>query len=138
LCLLRLFCGEAMGLLKSFPRRLAFIAGITLVCFHLSLGCQNAPMLTSSLLRHQAFIDFSGLKDAQKVDVVKVTAAPPETWDELLPKRTALYTHQQWRSPTRITGVGVAYVRLPIPLPVSTLVWFAKREYSKQKDEGRV
>ena len=51
---------------------------------------------------------------------------------------STIYTHQQWRSPTRITGVGVAYLRLPIPLSPKAILWFAKSEYNKKKtSEGR-
>src|SRR5689334_22553256 len=106
-----------MGVLRSFPRRFVFIAGMAMVCVHISMGCQNAPLMTSQLIRNQALIDFSGLKVAQFVDSVKITAAPPQTWDEVAAKKTPLYTHQQWRSQTHITGLGVAYVKLPIPLP---------------------
>jgi hypothetical protein len=79
-----------------------------------------------------------GLEDTQVVESVKVHAAAPQKWDVLTPKKTGMYTDQQWRSPSKITGVGVAYIRLPIPLPASALVWLAKKEYAKRGEEGEV
>jgi hypothetical protein len=55
-----------------------------------------------------------------------------------MPKHAALYTDMQWRSPSKMTGVGAAYVRLPIPLPASALVWLAKQEYSKKAQDGEL
>lgn len=103
------------------------------------IGCeQGASFSRRKLIEHQALLDFSGLEPAAKVDPLHVTMQAPEDWDPLPVHKNALYTHQQWRSPSRSTGVGVAYVRLPLPLGVRTLVWFAKQEYSKRNDDGRV
>ena len=49
-----------------------------------------------------------------------------------------LYTHEQWRSPSSLTGVGVAYVRLPLPLSSKAIAWFAKQEYGKKAADGRI
>jgi hypothetical protein len=83
-------------------------------------------------------VDKEGLKKVQLVQALKVTAAPPADWAMLPAYKGALYTHQQWRSPSKATGVGVIYARLPVPLPVGTLLWFAKQEYTKQQAEGRL
>jgi len=64
--------------------------------------------------------------------------AMPQKWEALPPKKAALYTDMQWRSPSRMTGVGVAYVRLPIPLSAKTIAWLAEREYSKSASDGRL
>jgi hypothetical protein len=90
------------------------------------------------ILRQQAILDFSGLKDVQTVETVKSRLAPPETWEQLVPKKASLYTDVQWRAPSRMSGVGVIYVRMPLPLPASTLMWLAKREYTKKSAEGRL
>src|SRR3954454_17743687 len=96
-------------------------------------GCQVAPTVaTHQLIKHQALIDFAGLRSAQIVDLVSVSIATPQDWETMPCRKTALYSHQQWRSPSRGNAVGVAYIHLPIPLPASAIVWFAKNEYAKQ------
>src|SRR2546421_236263 len=80
-------------------------------------GCQTAPTVpTQKLILHQALIDFAGLQTASSVDAVNVSMAIPQDWEALPVKKTGLYTHQQWRSPSRANAVGIAYLRLPIPL----------------------
>src|SRR5262249_6777326 len=62
----------------------------------------------------------------------------PGHWEALPTKKTLLYTHQQWRSPTLSTGVGVAHIQLPLPVPAEAVLWFAKNQYlasvADQKD----
>jgi hypothetical protein len=103
----------------------------------LGAGCTQA-ISSAQLIQHQALIDCSGLGEPQHIDCVKVTAAVPQKWIALVPKRTAVYTDMQWRSPSRQTGVGVAYIHLPLPLPASMIVWMAKQEYAKQGESGQV
>jgi hypothetical protein len=96
-------------------------------------GCQVAPTVaTHQLIKHQALIDFAGLRSAEVVDLVNVSIATPQDWETMPNRKTALYSHQQWRSPSHGNAVGVAYIHLPIPLPASAIVWFAKNEYAKQ------
>jgi hypothetical protein len=95
------------------------------------------------LIAHQALLDFSGLKPAQTIQDLKVTASIPQKWDSLPLQKKALYSHQQWRSPTKTTGFGVAYVHLPLPISAKTVVWFAKTQYAQQstkdgKAEGKL
>jgi len=100
----------------------------------LGSGCQSgASVGTHRLIEHQAMIDFAGLKPVTENKSLRVQAAIPEKWDTLPLYATALYTHQQWRSPSRQTGVGVAYIRSPIPLTTNAILWFAKNEYNKKK-----
>jgi hypothetical protein len=101
-------------------------------------GCQIQSIPTTRLIQNQAIIDMAGLEDSQIVEVVKAHVSAPQKWEALAPKKTALYIDQQWRSPTRQTGLGVAYVRMPIPLPANLLVWLAKKEYAKRGEEGEV
>lgn len=101
-------------------------------------GCQLQSIPTARLIQHQAVADFSGLTDSQTIEAVKVHVAAPRKWESLNLKRTAIYTDQQWRSPTGQTGIGVAYVRLPLPLPAKALVWLAKKEYAKRGEQGEV
>ena len=100
-------------------------------------GCQQTQQVTrQKLIDHVALIDFTGLKPVEAVDSVKVQAAVPRQWEQLAVQSNALYTHQQWRSPSARTGVGVAHVRLPFPLSTRMLLWLAKREY--KSNDGRV
>jgi hypothetical protein len=105
----------------------------------LGAGCQTAqPVSVRGLLNHQAMIDFSGLKSVEQVDVVKVQAAPPQRWTPQAVKRGPMYTDMQWRSPSGTAAVGAAHVRMPLPLGPRTLLWFAKGQYAKQSDDGRI
>lgn len=102
-------------------------------------GCQVGPTVaTKKLVRHQARVEKDGLDDVQALAALKVMAAPPENWVAGPLTKGPLYTHQQWRSHSRATGVGVVYVKLPIPLPMSTLLFFAKQEYTKKGTGGRL
>jgi hypothetical protein len=102
-------------------------------------GCQfQQGVFAERLIQHQAMIDCSGLNDPQLIDSVKVNAAAPRTWKALDVKKTALYTDFQWRSPNKQTGLGVAYVHLPLPLTAPMIVWLARQEYLKRGDSGQV
>ena len=102
-------------------------------------SCSVAPTApTHRLLMHRAAIDFTGLKNVIEVPSVKVSWAPPMGWDRLQTKKTALYVNEQWRSPSAHTGVGVAYIKLPIPITADMITWFAKNEYCKKSDDGRI
>src|SRR5438105_6671 len=125
---------EAMGallietmsvFLRSSRLRGAFLLPLLL----LGIGCQFTQTVPAArLIQHQAFIDCSGLKDTETCADAKVHVAPPQKWEALTPKHAMLYTDMQWRSPSKLTGVGVAYVHMPLPLPASALVWLAKQE----------
>jgi hypothetical protein len=102
-------------------------------------GCQTSGTVSNRrLIEHQAMIDFSGLKPAEPLEAIKASCALPRQWEALPLKKTALYAHQQWKSPSTHTGVGVVYVRLPLPLSERTLLWFAKREYTKSSNDGKL
>ena len=104
-----------------------------------SAGCGSArPVSVRRLIHHQAMIDFSGLKSVQHFEEVKAEAAPPAAWKPLTLKRHAMYTDMQWRSPSGTTAVGVAHVKMPLPLGSRALLWFAKGHYAKQSEDGRV
>jgi len=98
-----------------------------------SVGCTIAPPVSIRKLSiHRDQSDLTGLKTSQIFEELHVTWALPHEWESLPIKKNPLYTHQQWRSPTLLTGVGVAHITLPIPLPAQGLVWFAKNEYLKR------
>src|SRR5947207_5565478 len=116
-----------MGVSKSVPA-----AAVVALLFIASTGCQSSsPVTNRRLIEHQALIDFSGLKPAEQVNAVRVSCALPRQWEPMALKKTPIYSHQQWRSPSSHTGVGVVYVRLPLPLSEGMLLWLAKREYTK-------
>lgn len=102
-------------------------------------GCQlGASVPPYRLIEHQAMIDPSGLNESSICGSVKVHVEIPQKWSILQPKRTAIYTHQQWRSPSGMTGLGVCYIHLPIPMSADLIVWLAKREYGKHSDDGHL
>jgi hypothetical protein len=121
---------------RIYKSAVRFLPGVVVfVCLPVvTAGCQQtASVGTHRLIQHQAMVDFSGLKEPEEVKSLRVTAALPENWKPLPLQATALYTHQQWRAPSRTTGVGVAYIRTPIPLSTNAVLWFAKTEYNKKK-----
>jgi hypothetical protein len=117
------------------------VAAALLLTFLLAplTGCQTGKVVKQReywdrLLR----IDFSGLKPAERLESVRVNMAVPRTWEQMPLQKTALYSHQQWRSPSRLTGVGIAHVRLPLPLGQQMVIWLAKQEYTKRAHDGRL
>jgi hypothetical protein len=101
-------------------------------------GCQFGPgVQRHQLIQHQALIDFSGLKPAEAVEAVRVQASPPASWVLHGIERHALYNHQQWKSPTARTAVGVIYARLPLPISADTLLWLGRQQYAKQSADGK-
>jgi hypothetical protein len=120
------------------PKSLASLF-LALVLVAGGTGCGSAqPVSVRRLIHHQAMIDFSGLKSVEHFEVVKAQGAPPAAWKPLALKRHSMYTDMQWRSPSSTTAVGVAHVRMPLPLGARALLWFAKNQYAKQSDDGRM
>ena len=112
---------------------------LPVICLSALTGCQlTQSVSTARLIQHQAMVDPTGLKDPQICDAVKVHVATPQKWDALVPKKTAVYTDMQWRSPSKMTGVGVAYIHLPLPIPASAIAWLAEKEYSQRADDGKL
>ena len=119
---------------KSWPV-LGLLAALALA----GAGCQSAqPVSVRRLINHQAMVDFSGLRSAEHIQAVKAQAAAPVTWKPQALKRGPMYTDMQWRSPSGTTAVGVAHVKMPLPLSARSLLWFAKGQYAKQSDDGRM
>jgi hypothetical protein len=102
-------------------------------------GCQSGKAVTSrQLIEHQALIDFSGLESVKAVASIEVSIAAPRRWEVLPNHPNALYAHQQWRSPSGHTGVGVLNAHLPFPLSTKAVVWFAKQEYAREGTGGKL
>jgi hypothetical protein len=122
---------------KSIRRIAVFIGGM--ICLSSVTGCQMAQTVsTARLIQHQAMIDPAGLTETAVIEPVKIHISVPQRWEQLEPRKHSLYTETQWRSPSKMTGVGVAYVRLPLPIPAKTITWLAQKEYAKRADDGKV
>jgi len=101
-------------------------------------GCQTGQQVSSHrLIEHQALIDFSGLAAPRVAEEVRVQVAVPQTWIVHDIEKKSLYTHQQWKSPSAKTAVGVIYSRLPIPISANTILWMATKQYTARGDDGR-
>jgi hypothetical protein len=133
------FVEKAMGLLFSVVR-LSYRTVVALLAVALLSSCTLAPstVTESKWIRHRALIDFTGLRDLESIPPIKASIAPPVGWERIPPRPSRLYVHEQWRSPSGHTGVGVAYIRMPIPLGAGTLAWFAKQEYGKKSEDGKI
>jgi hypothetical protein len=121
----------------GFRSSVAACSGISRVVlilpFFLAAGCQlPQPELSSRLAAHVAMVDQSDLGADTVLPDLKVKAAIPRGWEPMSSQSTALYEHEQWRSPSRMTGVGVVLIHLPFPMSAKALVWLAKTQYSRQ------
>jgi len=127
-------CSSSLKLIRSL---VVFTGGM--ICLSTMTGCQMAQTVsTARLIQHQAMIDPTGLKETEIIEQVKVHIAAPQKWEQLAARRHSLYTETQWRSPSKMTGLGVAYVRLPLPIPAKTITWLAQKEYAKKADDGKI
>jgi hypothetical protein len=98
-------------------------------------GCQSAR--PDAIESQRALIDFTGLGPLMQINALKSNGSAPQNWDPLPMQITPLFAHEQWRSPTRTTGVGIAYIHLPLPVPAAAVLWFARRQYESQQNDGR-
>src|SRR5438067_8466730 len=119
-----------MGVCRRFvfgPSRAAGagVGAVMVAMLAFAGGCQTgvAPASHRDFKIHAAQVPFTGLKPAARAEAVRATIAAPEKWTALAPYQGTLYTHQQWRSPTAHTGVGIVSVGLPLPLGSSTVMW---------------
>ena len=104
-----------------------------LVVLPLLAACAPVPSVSPRrLIAHQAMLDFSGLLPVTLQSDVNVYVSVPSSWKRLAAERVPRIVHQQWRSPTRETGLGIAYLDLPFHVSPKLLIWFAKMEYAKQ------
>ena len=127
-----------MSLSFKFIRSVVVIVG-GMICLSSVTGCQMAQTVsTARLIQHQAMIDPTGLKETEIIEPVKVHIAAPQKWEQLDARKHSLYTETQWRSPSKMTGVGVAYVWLPIPIPARSIAWLAQKEYAKRANDGKI
>jgi hypothetical protein len=130
---------------SSFPGRSIVGAGRAAVLL-LSLlfagtltACQaTSPVTARAMVRQRSMLDLSGLNPVETVEQVKASIAVPRQWTEDKAKSGLFYVHQQWRSPSGATTVGVVYLRLPIPLSADTIADMAKKKYTKKGEGGEI
>jgi hypothetical protein len=67
-----------------------------------------------------------------------VNAAIPQAWETMPLQKGTLYNFGQWRSPSTRTGVGAAYIRLPLPIGAGGVLWLAKHKYAEQASDGKL
>jgi hypothetical protein len=109
-----------------------------LFTFSLLSGCQSANLPSAGqLIEHRDSIDASDLLPCSEVEQLNVSLALPNGWKALGVQKNPLYAHQQWRSPSKRTAVGVTFIHMPLPLSTKTLVWFAMQEAGKQT-QGKI
>ena len=95
-----------------------------------SIGCQSSSVSTSKLVANQSRLDFNGLESTRLLKDVSASGASPRSWAVRPLERSAIYTHQQWRSPTGYTGVGIVFVHLPLPVGPAAVLWLAEQHFA--------
>jgi hypothetical protein len=107
-----------------------FAAQALLLAAMLCIGCQSGPIFDSQLAATQSELTRNGLDSAQALPLVRATGATPSEWVKRPIENGAIYTHQQWLSPTGTTGVGVVYVHLPLPIGPTAILWLAEQHFA--------
>jgi hypothetical protein len=97
----------------------------------LPTACQQSNIAGSELFKHQLQANPSGLTAPARFPDIHAVVAPPRDWTQIPASRGLFYVHQQWRSPDRGTGIGVAYVTLPLPISPQLLLFLARSQYAK-------
>jgi hypothetical protein len=102
------------------------------------LGCQSAPVNGRTWVQHQSEVNYQGLGSTEPIASVAMLGATPREWEPLPLDSNPLYAHQQWRSPSHRTGVGVAHLYLPLPLGAAAVVWVVVQRYATAHPDGRL
>src|SRR5579872_6694408 len=100
--------------MKIILRLLAGMAVATLS------ACQLQSVSTVQLEMHQALVNHTGLSPVEFHKALRIACSPPREWDPLPLDSNVIYSHQQWRSPDRHVGMGVAYMHTPMPVSPQT------------------
>jgi hypothetical protein len=117
------------------PNRTIFQPVLGLMMLVLFCGC-GPTVSRFHLLQNRSRVDVSGLTQVQSVENVNASIALPDGWEKDEPIHHGPLLDQRWISGSHDTAVGVGYLRTPWPLSASTLVWFAKREFTKKENAG--
>ena len=126
-----------MGARRAFAVIVRLTVPILLVFPFLS-GCQMTPAPSQmALAEYRDQVNNTGLVE-MAVEPLNVSASLPPGWMAMKLQNSLLYKHQQWRSPTRRTAVGVTYIHMPIPLSTQALVWMATSEAGKKSADGKI
>jgi len=107
-----------------------FLAALALV------GCQSSSVSTAKLIASQSQVDFNGLESTRLLKEVSATGASPRDWSQLPLESNPIYNHEQWRSPTGNTGVGIVYVHLPLPIAPAALLWLAEQHFESMPGQS--
>jgi hypothetical protein len=138
-----IFPAMAMARTRCPVNRLTFQPTRYLSLFFLLVfptGCQYQAVSAIRLQIHQSRLNKDGLSELLVSPELNVTCAVPNQWDRLRESRNLFYAHQQWRSPDRHAGMGVAYMHTPVAMSPQTIIWFAKSQYSNEakSENGRL
>src|SRR4051812_666127 len=110
--------GKLSSRTSSFFVRAILVRLFILIAVAVLSGCQLAPNVSvKRLVAHRDETDLTGLEQTKLQSDLKVSWAVPRGWEALPIKKGAIYQHQQFRSPTLATGVGVAHIQVPLPIP---------------------
>jgi len=114
---------------------LAFRLSATLFALLLCVGCQSGSISRSKLAASQLQVKFDGLESTRVLTSVCASGATPRQWTKRPTEKGAIYTHEQWRSPTGVTSVGVVYVHLPLPIGPAAILWLAEQHFAAMPGE---
>jgi hypothetical protein len=112
-----------------------FHAGATLLAAVLCVGCQSGSISVGKLAASQSQVKFDGLESTRMLPAVYASGATPRQWAKRPTENGAIYTHEQWRSPTGVTSVGVVYVHLPLPIGPAAILWLAEQHFAAMPGE---
>lgn len=132
--------GEDFGPPRRGERRRK-LAAAAIVILIAAVGCAGQgprSPIARRLVAHQSQIDSSGLGPIEAIAACNVVGATPAQWIPVKVQKSVVYTHRQWKSANGHTGLGVAFIRMPLPLGEQAVLWFAKREYTKKREDGRL
>jgi len=122
------------GYVRNLSFKFIAIAGF--VSMGLAGGCQYQEISPIQLEIHQSKLNKQGLTPLHIDQELKITCAPPDQWDTLARNRNLLYVHQQWRSPNRHVGMGIAYTHTLVPVSPQSIIWLARQSYAKDESKA--
>ncbi|HEX2971245.1 MAG TPA: hypothetical protein VHP11_02860 [Tepidisphaeraceae bacterium] len=114
------------------------IAIFSLVVSSLVAGCQLTTVPQQAMVEHHQQINASDLDLPIEIQPLKAHVALPAGWFPLGLQKATLYSHCQWRSPTKRTAVGITHVPMLLPLSTKALVWMAMGEITKRVNDGKI
>jgi hypothetical protein len=105
----------------------------------LAVGCQSNSISARRLRDSQLELRHDGLSATRMLPTVCATGATPAEWVRKPTEFASIYTHEQWVSPSKTTGVGVVYVRVPFPVGPTAILWLAEQHFEAMPGQkGRI